>query len=294
VSKRKKIALIDADVLVYRAACVATEEVQWDEDTVSKHTNFAKASHAAHAMVKAWTKAAGCSRARLLFSDRTKPRSSFRYEIHPHYKANRKPEAKPDCLGEVEAWAMDRFDGHYYAGLEGDDALGLEATEEPGRYVIVSTDKDMLTVPGDTFIIPCGGGRKPKSGTAHHISPFRADYNWFYQTLIGDVVDNYKGAPGIGKVAATRILAGVQPDCMWDSVLEAFADQWDKPTWQHKFVCQEDQGKGAAWTAAWYAEALMNARCARILRYGDYDMNRVRLWSPEGPDEWMQIGGDPT
>jgi DNA polymerase-1 len=270
--------LIDADVLVYRAACVATEEIQWDADTVSKNTNFSKAAHSAHAMVKAWTAAADCSRARLLFSDRTRPKASFRYGLHPHYKANRKAEAKPECLAEVEAWAMDRFDGHYYEGLEGDDALGIEATEEPGRYVIVSTDKDMLTVPGDTFIIPCGGGRKPRDGTHHNITPYRADYNWFYQTLVGDVVDNYKGAPGVGDKGATRILDGEQPESMWEAVTEAFGAQWDKPNWRKKFV-----------TGSVYEEALMNARCARILRYGDYDLNRVRLWTPEGDDEWTHV-----
>jgi DNA polymerase-1 len=275
MAKRKKVALIDADVLVYRAACVATEEIQWDEDTVSKNTNFSRAAQAAHAMVKAWTGAAGCSRARLLFSDRSRPRASFRYDLHPHYKANRKASDKPECLAEVEAWAMDRFDGHAYSGLEGDDALGIEATEDPGRYVIVSTDKDMLTVPGDTFIIPHGKGKTPKDGTAYHLTPFRADYNWFYQTLIGDSADNYKGAPGVGKVAAARILDGVQPDEMWETVLTAFQAQEEKPTWQRKFV---------TWSA--YDEALLNARCARILRYGDYDLNRVRLWTPDGEGEW--------
>ncbi len=275
--KAKKVALIDADVLVFRAACVAQEEIQWDEDTTSNHANFAKASQSAHQMVKSWTAAAGCSRARLLFSDRTRPKASFRYSIHPHYKANRKPEAKPDCLAEVEAWAMDRFDGAYYEGLEGDDALGIEATEEPGRYVIVSTDKDMLTVPGDTYIIPCGAGKKPADGIAHHITPFRANYNWFYQTLIGDTVDNYKGAPGIGKVAATRILEEVHdPSYMWANVLDAFQMQWEKPNWQKKFVHDFP-----------YEEALMNARCARILRYGDYELNSVRLWTPDGEEAWI-------
>jgi DNA polymerase-1 len=277
MAKRKKIALIDADVLVYRAACVATEEIQWDEDTVSKNTSFSRASQAAHAMVKAWTKAAGCARARLLFSDRSRPKASFRYSVHPHYKANRKAENKPECLEEVEAWAMDRFDGHYYSGLEGDDALGIEATEEPGRYVIVSTDKDMLTVPGDVFIIP--HMRPLKEAKAQHITPFRADYNWFYQTLLGDTVDNYKGAPGVGKVAAEKWLYGSQTEAMWQDVLDAFTAQFDRPNWRAKFV-----------TDTAYDEALMNARCARILRYGDYDLNKVRLWTPDGEGEWIKQG----
>ena len=52
-----------------------------------------------------------------------------------------------------------------------------------------------------------------KTKEIYYIDIEEADFNFYYQTLIGDAVDNYKGCPNVGKVKATKFLTeefGVQ------------------------------------------------------------------------------------
>ena len=86
--------------------------------------------------------------------------------------------------------------------------------------------------------------------------------NWFQQTLTGDTSDGYPGCPGIGAVNAERLLDTCNtPAEMWAATLHAF----------RKAEKSE-------------AFALQMARCARILRRGEYDYktNCPVLWVPEG------------
>ena len=81
-----------------------------------------------------------------------------------------------------------------------------------------------------------------------------------YQTLIGDRVDGYEGCKGIGDVTARKILGEIGEKSleeMWDLV---------KKTFEEKGFTE--------------ADALRNARMARILRVEDYDFKKkeVKLW----------------
>jgi DNA polymerase-1 len=64
-----------------------------------------------------------------------------------------------------------------------------------------------------------------------------------YQTLVGDTSDGYPGCPGIGPVKAEKVL-GMPPN--WQDVVGAY--------------------RAAKLTEA---DALVQARVARILRYGE-------------------------
>jgi DNA polymerase-1 len=95
-----------------------------------------------------------------------------------------------------------------------------------------------------------------------------------YQTISGDAVDNYKGAPGAGPVRAKQALAmGRSLSEWWPTVLSIYDKQFKDKRWGLEFVNK---------TAL--DEAIMNARCARILRFGDYDFatKQVHLWTPWG------------
>jgi len=268
------IALIDADVLCYTAAAAGVHEIDWDGDgNVDVYENEVRAREAAENVLSDWLKASECQSYRLVFSDRTHPQATFRYGIHPHYKAKR-PADKPPLHDYVYTYLRDR-DALYLPGLEGDDVLGIMATgDNPEGYVAVSIDKDLMTIPGQICNPTRGGG-------VTRVSQFQADYNWMMQTLMGDKVDNYKGAPGIGQVKATKLLAGCKNITdMWAAVLEGYVAQFTNERWSGDFVT----------TTAW-DEALMNARCARILRAGDYNTatGEVRLWHPEGDVEWRKV-----
>ncbi len=262
-------ALLDADILAYRAAHVGTTKFSWggDDDDQDVQTNLPLAKDVAATMVRSWTKRAGDKVPLLIFSDRTYSGCTFRYRIHPHYKALR-PAEKPPLHDDILAFLKATFSWRESPGLEGDDLMGLLATGEGGsKYVIVSVDKDMTTIPARQH-----NPDKDDDGVVRKPSLFAADYAWMMQTLTGDTVDNYKGCPGVGEKGAIKALAGcTNLDLMWDRTLVEYDKKFIHKTWGEKFI------KPSA-----AAEALMNARVARILRFGDYHKGQVLLWSPQG------------
>ena len=78
--------------------------------------------------------------------------------------------------------------------VEGDDVMGLLCRKED---VIVSDDKDMLTIPG----------LKLKGGELIQTSEWAANFAFYSQVLIGDTADNYPGCKGVGKVKAAQVLS---------------------------------------------------------------------------------------
>jgi DNA polymerase-1 len=131
--------------------------------------------------------------------------------------------------------------------VEGDDVLGILYKEGD---VIVSTDKDMLTLPGLHY----------RSGDFLEITRREADIAFYCQALVGDASDHYPGCPGYGPVTATKLLAGAMTELeMWSRVLRAY----------------ETKGHPERYAVA-------QARCARILRAGEYDHDRgvPLLWNP--------------
>ena len=91
------------------------------------------------------------------------------------------------------------------------------------------------------------------------ITEEEANYNFFYQTLVGDSTDNYSGCPTVGPKTADKLLSS---GWGWDTVVATF------------------EGKGLSEEVA-----LENARLARILRNNEYDTDtgEVKLWHPTKP-----------
>lgn len=184
----------------------------------------------------------------LCFSDAR----SFRYGIWPEYKSNRKSEQKvpgwPALVATVKRLAISSgWQVTTLANVEADDALGILVGTDDW---MASVDKDLLTVPG----------RHLRNGEVVIQSRADADRCFFSQTLIGDRSDHYPGCPGIGDVKAAKALAGYDDEqLMWGAVVVAYM----------KAGQTEEQ-------------ALAQARCARILRPGEYcfESQTPRLWTP--------------
>ena len=274
-----RTALIDADIIVYKAAAAAQLNLDWDGDgSIASYADFTEACRAANHIVDAWVGVSEAGAPLLVFSDRRKDKASFRYDLLDTYKANR--GIRPILHDWVVEYLKGRYEWTDTPDLEGDDVMGILATANVDQYVIVSVDKDMRTLPGVTV---CNPDRDPPIDT---VSPFQADYNWMFQTLTGDPTDNYKGCPGIGKAKASEVLYGcLTLQSMWEAVAEAYFNQSHKFRWAGKFYANGHPYRPAAL-------ALLNARLARILRVDDYDPaeHRVLLWSPTGPGEWMNLG----
>ncbi len=136
--------------------------------------------------------------------------TNFRKKILRSYKANRKPKplGYEDLRNHLyNIVKSDKITPHLdacfsFPGIEADDLLGIYATyleDENTNTVIVSDDKDMLTVPSYNM-------KLSSISTPEKISKTKAWRNYLIQCLTGDSADNYKGVPGIGKVRAQKII----------------------------------------------------------------------------------------
>jgi DNA polymerase-1 len=136
--------------------------------------------------------------------------------------------------------------------LEADDVLGIKATAKPGEFIVATIDKDLRQIPGKLY--------NWTKGKIENISLEDADFFFFTQLLTGDSTDGIKGIPGVGQKRAVAHLEGwhgVPPDQIWAHCLELYDE------------------KGLS-----YDYALQQARLVRILRTGEYDINRRKpiLW----------------
>ena len=241
--------LIDADWLVYNSCCACEEDTRWNEwqhqltsdvrDCLSLIENrldvYKNIAQDKHDIVMCFTSY-----------------PTFRHEIFPDYKINRIGKRKPLALKHTINKVKERYECITYPNLEGDDVLGLLATN--GRYdnpIIVSVDKDMRT-------IPC---KLLAAEEVEHITQKKANRHWFEMSMAGDAGDGIQGIKGMGMVTASKTLADT-PD-----TIEAL---WDK-------VSKTYIKKGHT-----LADAILNARLTRILREGDYNYQtgEVNLWKP--------------
>jgi DNA polymerase I len=241
-------ALIDTEVYLYRAAAAAEVEAEWSTDDWTYLCRHGDAQATFQDAIGEIRDTLPDHQPVLVFSDRV----SFRYGVWPQYKANRKKYRKPAGYRQLVEWVSKAAPARGWEvvrlpDIEGDDVLGVLYEEGD---VIASTDKDMLTLPGLHL----------RGGEIQEVSRLEADLNFYAQVLTGDTSDNYPGCPGCGPVAAQKALAGCTAEMqMWDAVLKAY----------------EKKGYGEAYVIA-------QARCARILRAGEYDLagGAPLLWTP--------------
>ncbi len=194
----------------------------------------------------------------LVFGDNA--HRSFRFDLYPEYKAHRTQGRPPVHRREVEDMLRAEFTSKSKPGLEADDVMGIMATVLPSeteQKVIVTIDKDLETVPGLHF-------NYRKDSDVRNVTEEEADYNHLFLTLVGDTADGFKGCPGIGPKKAAKILENDpgftdSPVIRWAKVEAAF----------HR--------KGLT-----SADALLQARLARVLRAEDYDFTNKKpiLWTP--------------
>jgi hypothetical protein len=246
------LALIDADIAAYRAASIKREGME-DEDGTPGDLEFLPPTTAADIAcqtVALWTRKAECSDSLLAFS----AGGRWRQVVMPTYKANRASMARPIHLGVVRKTMCQRFPHRYVDGLEADDILGILATRDKyADAIIVSPDKDLLTIPGRHF-------SPLKDDGIVRINEAEANRRWMLQTLTGDPIDGYYGIPRVGPVKAAKLLGTARTlPAMWRAVVKAYQDAG---------LTEDD--------------ALMTARVARILRTTDYDKatKEIILWHP--------------
>lgn len=156
--------------------------------------------------------------------------NNFRYDIYPEYKANRKAP-KPRHLKTLKEYLVDKYGAQVSDGCEADDLIGIAQCNwfegrDPTTTIICSIDKDLRMIPGNHYSfeisgVSSKGDRWTRPMEKVFVEPFEGLRRFYTQILTGDSTDNVKGAAGIGKVKAERILQ----DCTTESELfEAVKD----------------------------------------------------------------------
>lgn len=240
------ILLIDADITAYQAAVRAEEEIQWEEDIWTIHSDLAVAKESMIHNINKYREELKVDEYKLCFSDS----ENFRKSLNPQYKGNRKGR-KPVGYKPLKEWAMESHPSFSKPTLEADDCLGILATKFKDT-IIVSMDKDLLQIPGKFYRIGVDG-----TGELLEITEKQGTEFFLTQCLTGDVTDGYAGCPGIGPVKAEGLFK--KHGYAWKTVEDAYIK--------------------AGLTAE---HALLNARMARILRADDWDfkLDKMILWKP--------------
>lgn len=279
---RRRVLLVDGDIIAYRSATSAEKPIQWhgglwtlhayENDVESKIITYDEwlretldADHVIYCLTDAET--------------------NWRKDFLPSYKDNRKETRKPMLLPWAREYLMDGYDTYLRPRLEGDDIMGLLMTQpnlvEATEKIIVSLDKDMQTIPGLVF-----NERKDKAPRL--ITPEMADRYHLYQTLIGDTTDGYTGCPGVGPVAADKILDDPRALIREEYEVTRGKDAGaTKVRWKTGDPVSQWEAIVAQYERAGLTEddALTQARVARILRASDYDFKNKEIlpWCPPTP-----------
>lgn len=237
-------------MLMYNASAAVQVETEWSPHQWTYTGNSAEASAKLVetvdyivAKVKSKMKHKGPHKVTMAISDT----DNFRKTVYTPYKSKRKP--KPVCYLGVKRFVLENYECSYLPTLEGDDVLGIMAGLL-SYCVIVSGDKDLKTIAGTHY--------NHQKAELYTVTPEEADKYFLMQCLAGDVTDGYPGVPGFGKVTALKFLD--KHGCTWETVVKVY---------ESKGLTEED--------------AIVQARCARILRSTDYDIEnrQVILWTPK-------------
>lgn len=266
-NSRARFALIDADSILYAIALQAEAIMKGKNGEPDQYFLIKDGEECYREVVRRLESLVQEVKAEDALICLTPAGKCFRYNLLASYKANRATYRRPEILRPLQALVAERKPFRTFAvwGLEADDLCGIASTSftkaklrEP---VIVSIDKDMQQIPGLSYSW-MAAARTGTIGDLLETSEEAGDRMHFYQTLVGDVVDNYTGCPGIGPKKADKLLDGCiesQGDLDWRWIVGAF---------QKKALPE--------------SYALTQARVARILRCEDWDPKRkeVKLWTP--------------
>jgi DNA polymerase I len=244
--------LVDAETFLYRAAAASEYETEWATDEWTYLCRHKQARTIFEEGIERLADATPSHHVVLCFGNG----QSFRKEVFPRYKSNRKNVRKPAGYWELVAWVQRealRYDWlvRSFPNLEGDDVVGLLLGE---WSIVASSDKDLRTLPGLHLMVG------EISLEVIEVSQEEADRALFTQALTGDAGDGYPGCPTVGAVKAAKILNGCTgEEQLWRATLGAFLAQG---------LTEDD--------------AITQVRCARILRPGEYDHRNdyPALWSP--------------
>ena len=240
--------VIDGDMILYRAAHASEVETKWCDSFWTLHTDEADLRQKAEESIEHIERKTGATKTIMAFSDD----KTFRYDIYPEYKGNRKNKRKPMGLKDLKEWLTSKYETLIWDNLEADDVIGIYCTRNPNA-IAVSGDKDFATLPITWY--------NHLKDETRVITPAEAKFNHLVQTLTGDSVDGFEGIKGVGPVTARKHLH--KGGTSWANIVELY---------EAKDLTEDD--------------ALLTARLCYILQDGDYNEKTkdIKLWLPSNQD----------
>lgn len=157
-----------------------------------------------------------------------------------NYKANRSNKEKPINYKEIKEYLLEAYNPVSILGLESDDLLITWYYKIKEEYpfsdvMIAGMDKDLKT-----FDIKMFDTYYRRFGEIHNVSKDEADYNFYYQMIVGDSTDNIKGMKGKGSKYAESVLK--QSKNRFITVCREYKKMY-KSKWQKKFLSEYIQLK---------------------------------------------------
>jgi len=210
------LALIDADIAVYRTAFSCQKKDPLTGDIIVEPEFVAKARF--NEMIDGILAETSALEYQLWLSDSTE--NGFRIKFYPEYKANRPP--KPILYDFVKEIAITDWGAQIAIEQEADDALGIQQVGRgffDGGTIICSIDKDLLQIPGNHYNFV----KKEKS----FVTPDGGRFYFYTQLLTGDTSDNIQGCPGVGVAKAAKFLAGLSTEeSLFQQVVNIYKTQY--------------------------------------------------------------------
>jgi len=151
------------------------------------------------------------------------PEPCFRYAIAEEnlehgYKHSRTSKPLGGYITMMTA-AVRYFDAYMFDYLEADDAIVAVQSSDPDKYILAAMDKDVLNQAIGTHI----NYHKLEDDWLFETGVKKAKYYKYWQAIVGDPSDGYKGVPRIGKVGAEKF---INPDMteveLWNNTLAAY------------------------------------------------------------------------
>jgi len=200
------LALVDADVICYRAAYATTGKPVYEAFDVVDQLMSHIISETVHFETD------DCFKVYLT----GKGNHRYNIAVTAEYKGNRKGKPKPENLQPARDYVIENYNTFVTAGCEADDAIAIDTVgRDPNETVIVSVDKDFMTVPCWMYNFV--------TGEWHFSEPWEALVFFYTQILTGDAADHIKGIDRVGPVKAAKILEGATSEQdLYKRVLEAY------------------------------------------------------------------------
>jgi len=205
----KQTALIDGDIVAYRAAFSTNDGTE--EDAIDKTDEIIE-----NILSDVFFNPNKASYEVFLTG-----KGNFRFDIDETYKAHRKDVEKPIHLQAIRQHLIDNYNADVSSGEEADDVISIRATELFPGAVIVSVDKDFLQVAGKNY--------NPVKDEWTTVSEWDGLVFFYTQVLTGDRADNVIGLHRVGPVKAGKILDGADTEQeLYRRCVEAYEGDTEK------------------------------------------------------------------